>query len=539
VRAVAAAVVAAVALLAWSAPASGQAYRIPPDNPFVGQAGAAPEVYALGLRNPFRFSFDRQTGDLLIGDVGGGQREEINWIGRAAARGANFGWPCREGKVAGPVSPPDTRCPSPAPSYVEPLFDYPRSGSVAVTAGYVVRDGSLSGLVGRALYADFFDGEVRSLALNPAAPGDSPTGLTVPNLASFGEDAAGRLYVANLFGNQVHRLISAGPGTLSSELLPGPWNQPIAIATVPGDAARLLVGERGGSIRLVVDGEAQAPPLAQVSTTTDSERGLLSVAAAPDFSSSGRFYVYYTDPGGDIRIDEFTPGGQRNVRTIEHSSAGNHNGGQLQFGPDGCLWITTGDGGGQNDQFQNAQNRATLLGKLLRIDPNLTGPVCGSAPPGDPPPDPGGPGSQTGTDTSGSSTGAATAVPPTVNDSAMTAPVTNTPPALGVRAKRRQRVLRLRGAVAYTRCSESCRVAAGGRLRIGLARYAMRPLARAAQGGQRARLKVQLTRRGRSALRRCARRGRLHRASVRLSLRATDADGLSSPTVRRTVRVSR
>ncbi len=104
-RAVAAAVVGvAVAVVAWPAAASGQNYRIPADNPFVGQAGAAPEVYALGLRNPFRFSFDRQTGDLLIGDVGGGAREEINWIGSAAARGANFGWPCREGTVAGPGS---------------------------------------------------------------------------------------------------------------------------------------------------------------------------------------------------------------------------------------------------------------------------------------------------------------------------------------------------------------------------------------------------------------------------------------------------
>src|ERR671914_2548048 len=82
---------------------AAQSYQVPPDNPYVGQAGRAPEVYSYGLRNPFRFSFDRQTGDLLIGDVGGGAREEIDWIGAAAARGANFGWPCREGKVAGPV----------------------------------------------------------------------------------------------------------------------------------------------------------------------------------------------------------------------------------------------------------------------------------------------------------------------------------------------------------------------------------------------------------------------------------------------------
>ena len=495
-RAVAAAVVAAVALAAWPAVASGQNYRIPPDNPFVGQAGAAPEVYALGLRNPFRFSFDRQTGDLLIGDVGGGAREEIDWIGSAAARGANFGWPCREGEVGGPIPQGDARCPSPAPAYVEPLFDYVNPGGAAVTGGYVVRDSSLTGLFGRALYADFGGGEIFSLALPPAGPSNVTTDLTLPNLASFGEDAAGRLYVANLFGSEVHRLTPGGmPGALASTELAGPWNLPIAIATVPGDANRLLVGERGGDVHLVVNGFSQEPPLAQVSTTPDGERGLLSVAAAPDFASTGRFYVYYTDPDGDIRVDEFSAFGQRNVLTIEHSSAGNHNGGQLQFGPDGYLWISTGDGGGQNDQFNNAQNPATLLGKLLRIDPSAPAPAL-----------------------------------PAAQDPR---------PTLRVRAKRRQRVRRLRGAVAYVRCSESCSVAARGRLRIGRARYRMRPLARAAQANRRVRLKVRLTRQGRRALRRSARRGRLRRASVRLNLRATDSAGLRSPAVRRTVRVRR
>lgn len=154
-RALAAAVVAATALAVWPAFAIGQSYRIPADNPFVGVPGAAPEVYAVGLRNPFRFSFDRATGDLLIGDVGGAEREEINWIGAATARGANFGWPCREGEIAGPVPAGDPRCPSPPPAYVGPLFDYDNPGGAAVTAGYVVRDPSLVGLFGRALYVDF------------------------------------------------------------------------------------------------------------------------------------------------------------------------------------------------------------------------------------------------------------------------------------------------------------------------------------------------------------------------------------------------
>jgi hypothetical protein len=258
----------------------------------------------------------------------------------------------------------------------------------------------------------------------------------------------------------------------------------------------------------VVDGMTQEPPLAQVSTTTDSERGLLSVVAAPDFPSTGRLFAYYTDQGGDIRVDEFIGPARREILTLEHSSAGNHNGGQLHFGPDGCLWITTGDGGGSDGHLQNPQNPGTLLGKILRIDPNPAGALCGAPAP-------------------------AVAVAPQLQAQ------DTTPPTLRVRAKRRQRVLRLRGVVAYVRCSESCSVAARGRLRIGGAGYRMRPLARAAQANRRVRLKVRLTQRGRRALRRCARRGRLRRASVQLSFRATDSAGLRSPVVRRTVRVRR
>jgi glucose/arabinose dehydrogenase len=498
-----------LALVVCPALASGQSYRIPADNPFVGQPGAAPEVYAMGLRNPFRFSFDRATGDLLIGDVGGGAREEIDWISRAAARGANFGWPCREGKVAGPAGQSDPRCPSPAPAHIEPLFDYPNTGGAAVTGGYVVRDGSLIGLEGRGLYVDFNGGEVTSLALNPASPNPVFTGLNRPGIASFGEDAAGRLYFADPDADPappatdaVHRLTSGGFGQLASTPITGPWDEPIAIATVPGQPDRLLVGERPGHVRLV-EGNAVLPgAIATVPTppgvATGGERGLLSVAVAPDFASTGRLYVYYTDLDGDIRIDEFTAGVRREILTIEHSSASNHNGGQLHFGPDGYLWISTGDGGGQDDQFNNAQNPSTLLGKLLRIDPSL--PSGGPANP---------------------------------------QPSDATPPTLRALVKRRQRVLRLRGVVAYVRCGEPCSVATAGRLRIGRARYRMRRLGRAAQADQRVRLKLRLTRRGGRALRRCARRGRLRRASVRLSLHATDAAGLGSPTLQRTVRVRR
>jgi glucose/arabinose dehydrogenase len=507
-------------LLALVAPASasaqaGVSYQVPADNPFVGVTGAAPEVYALGLRNPYRFSFDRATGDLLIGDVGQSKQEEIDWIGSAAARGANFGWACREGKIEGPR--PD-ECP--VPGAIEPLFDYGTPGSDAVTGGFVVHDPSLAGLTGRYLYADFYAGDVRSLALDFDTPDGQSTGLTIHQLASFGQDALGRLYAVSLSDNEVVRLIAGSTsGTLDDEQLTGPFANPIAIGTYPGDASRLFVAERAGKVRLVVDDAVRPTPYLDVGPgiNLDGERGLLSVVAAPDYASSGKLYVYYTDSGGDIRIDEFTrsavnpeiadPASRRNVLTIEHSQISNHNGGQLHFGADGCLWVTTGDGGGGNDQFNNAQNLGTLLGKILRINPNPPG-VGGAACPGLPAAPPGG---GNPPDTSG--------------------------PAVTARAPRRQRVLRLGGAVVRVRCSEACSMSVGGTLLVRGRRILLRRLPVRLGAGQGSRLLVRVGPRAQRLLRAALRRGGHPRVVLRL--RATDSAGNSSAAVRRGVRVRR
>ena len=505
-------------LLLLPANAFGQAgvsYQVPPDNPFAGVAGAAPEVYAYGLRNPYRFSFDSATSDLLIGDVGQSQREEIDWVSLASARGANFGWACREGKIAGPRA---DECP--VPGAIEPLWDYGTSGSDAVTGGFVVHDASLTGLVGRYLYADFYAGDIRSLALDFGTPDDRSTGLTVSSPASFGQDASGRLYFTSLVDGTVARLVYGGsPGTLAAQPLTGPFVTPIAIGTYPGDASRLFVAQRDGKVRLVVGGAVRPTPYLDVAPfglSTSGERGLLSVVAAPDYAVSGKVYVYYTDADGDIRIDEFTrsaadpeiadPASRRNVLVIEHSQAANHNGGQLHFGPDGCLYVTTGDGGGANDQFSNAQNTGTLLGKLLRIypgPPGTGGPPCVPA--------------------------AQSSPGPVAED--LTAPV------LTARAPRRQRVLRLRGAVVYVRCSEDCSLRAGGTLLVGRRRLLMRRRTATLEANRRARLVVRLRPRGRRLLRAALLRGGHPR--VRLRLRASDAAGNRSALVRRGVRVRR
>ena len=513
-------ILATLALPASALAQAGVSYGIPVDNPFVGQQDAAPEVYALGLRNPFRFSLDRQNGDVLIGDVGGGLREEIDWVTAAGARGANFGWACREGTQPGPRA---ADCP--VPGAVEPLFDYLTSdpGPDAVTGGFVVRDAALEGLTGRYVFADFFEGAIRSLALDLSDPDPQSTGLTLSGLASFGEDASGRLYAASLTGNQVIRLASGGsPGTLAPESITGPWSGPIALATYPGDPTRLFVAERAGTVRLVVGDDAQATPVLDVAPISlEGERGLLSVVAAPDYPASGKLYVYYTATGGDIQIDEFVrsgtspevAGSRRNVLMIEHSSESNHNGGQLHFGPDGCLWITTGDGGGQNNVHANAQNRATLLGKILRIDP-------------DPP----------ATDTS--PCGAGVLPPPTGGTPTGGGPASDSrAPALAVRVPRRQRVLRLRGAIAYARCDEACTVSAGGTLVIGRRRLLMRRAVLPAAANQRVRARVRLRPRARRLLRRALANGRRPRAVLRL--RARDLAGNASAPQRRSVRIRR
>jgi glucose/arabinose dehydrogenase len=155
----------------------------------------------------------------------------------------------------------------------------------------------------------------------------------------------------------------------------------VYVDSPPDDTDRVFVVEQGGRI-WVVEGGSAPKLFLDISGdvgTNNLERGLLSMAFAPDYATSGRFEVYYTDNGGDITIEEFRrsasnpdaadPSTRRLLLTQEHSEFGNHNGGQLQFGPDGFLYASLGDGGGRDDPHRNAQNLGTLLGKVIRIDP--------------------------------------------------------------------------------------------------------------------------------------------------------------------------
>ncbi|HWM63020.1 MAG TPA: PQQ-dependent sugar dehydrogenase [Solirubrobacterales bacterium] len=158
----------------------------------------------------------------------------------------------------------------------------------------------------------------------------------------------------------------------------GNFESPVYVAAAPGFPQLLFVVEQPGTVRVLSGGRRLGRPFLDISGMVEfgGERGLLSIAFPPDYKRSGRFYVYYTDQQGDIRVDEFrrenatqaARGSRRAVIEIPHRTNSNHNGGQLQFLGD-LLYFGTGDGGSGGDPPNNAQNRDSLLGKLLRIDP--------------------------------------------------------------------------------------------------------------------------------------------------------------------------
>ncbi len=170
-------------------------YTVPADNPFVGRAGAKPEIWIYGLRNPWRNSFDQATGDLWVGDVGQNTLEEIDHRPRDAARGTNFGWSAHEGTRTGPHPAP------PAEGHVPPVYEYPTSDGCAVTGGYVYRGSRIPDLAGAYVFGDFCNGQLRALRLAGEKVSEQRAlGLEVTNLASFGEDHAGELYALSLSG---------------------------------------------------------------------------------------------------------------------------------------------------------------------------------------------------------------------------------------------------------------------------------------------------------------------------------------------------
>lgn len=181
-------------------------YRIPADNPYVGTEGYRSEIWALGLRNPWRFSFDRSTGDLYIGDVGQGSREEVDFQSSSSPGGENYGWNEMEGTLC--------YLPNCDPTgLTRPVYEYPTHelGSCSITGGYVYRGVTSPGIQGIYLFADYCNGFITGL---------QPDGGTWPaqllldtnlNISSFGEDESGELYLVDITSGTVYQVVEQMP----------------------------------------------------------------------------------------------------------------------------------------------------------------------------------------------------------------------------------------------------------------------------------------------------------------------------------------
>jgi glucose/arabinose dehydrogenase len=182
-------------------------YRIPPDNPFASGSGGLAEIYAYGLRNPWRWSFDREGGTLWLGDVGQSDREEVNII----QKGGNYGWRCFEGNnehISGETCP--------ASGFVFPVAEYGRDEGSSITGGYVYRGRVLPGLKGVYLFGDFGSGTIWGLF--PAGEGQFERRELVDtnlNITSFGESNDGELYVLDIVDGGMYQLLQNEPASNS------------------------------------------------------------------------------------------------------------------------------------------------------------------------------------------------------------------------------------------------------------------------------------------------------------------------------------
>jgi len=252
----------------------GSPYAIPPDNPFVNEPEVRDEIWALGLRNPWRFSFDRETGDLYIGDVGQNAWEEIDFQPADSPGGENYGWRVWEGNHRTGRDGLSTV----VPEVTFPIHEYNHDGGrCSVTGGYVYRGAALPELQGTYFFGDYCSGQVWSFRregqqvielqerTEELDPGPD---LDLGNLSSFGEDAAGELYLVDISGGEVFKIVPPFPGRAPGEgparpagfglrAHPNPFNPATALSyqlPTPGRVILRVYDPAGRKVRTLVDG---------------------------------------------------------------------------------------------------------------------------------------------------------------------------------------------------------------------------------------------------------------------------------------------
>ena len=195
------------------------AYGIPPDNPFIALSSARPEIWAYGLRNPWRCSFDRLTGDLYIGDVGQGQIEEIDFQPAGSPGGENYGWRVMEGTRCSDNSQAGGNPACGDPGFVSPIHEYTHAVGISVTGGYVYRGTALGGWQGTYFFADYGSARIWSFRHDGANLTEfaerttelRPEAGEVGLVSSFGEDEAGELYLLDMEDGELYRFALGEP----------------------------------------------------------------------------------------------------------------------------------------------------------------------------------------------------------------------------------------------------------------------------------------------------------------------------------------
>jgi len=373
-------------------------YAIPADNPFVNDAGARDEIWSYGLRNPWRFSFDRATGDMYLGDVGEDKWEEVNFEPADSVGGRNYGWSVYEGN--------EVFAGGEAPNYSPPFFVYGHQHGCSVTSGYVYRGEAIQDLRGVYLFGDFCSGRIwaswRDHGFNRRVIELMNTDVSI---SSFGEDEAGEAYLLDFQRGKLYRIdpyFVAAVTTrdqapqvdnISLARVATGFHKPVYATHAGDNSGRLFLVEQSGKIWILRDGSKSQQPFLDVShlisqvalTSQYTEQGLLGLAFHPEFSTNGSFFVNYTDRDGSTAVVRYQVSPD-NPDIADAASARvifqlpqpytNHNGGHVAFGHDGYLYIALGDGGSANDPLGAGQNRRLMLGSILRIDVDSASPYA-------------------------------------------------------------------------------------------------------------------------------------------------------------------
>jgi len=273
-------------------------YKIPPANPFAapGNTGAD-EIWDYGLRNPWRNSFDRLTGDLWIADVGQSAREEVDFEPAGSGGGRNYGWRCMEGFSCTGL----TGCTCGSAALTPPILDYDHSFGCAVTGGYVYRGAAIPDLQGTYLYADYCSARVWSFLYSGSITGFTERtselapgfGLSIGSIASFGEDTAGEFYICDQSDGEVYRIVPATPSGAKSRTNGAPYTVKNATVTAAFPAFFYMESpDRSSGIRVARNSHglsvgAVVSVTGVLGTTPNGEKYLDASASAPVTSGSG------------------------------------------------------------------------------------------------------------------------------------------------------------------------------------------------------------------------------------------------------------